>query len=78
MDRLKIECEILSVNTEIQLDRKSLPDEPGPTFMLSVNGCFNGYLTKQKNGSYRPVGDFNLSEKDVQNISDQIKLISQT
>ncbi len=76
MDRIKIDCVISSQPAELQLDKKALPDEPGPTFMLLVNGCFNGYITKQKDGLYKALGGVSLSEKELLVISQQINKLA--
>ena len=72
MDRIKIKCVITDQELELQLDRKAMPGEAGPCFMITAGGCFKGYITRQKNGSYTPLGTPYYTNEDFQLINDQL------
>ena len=56
MDRINIKCPIEGQESDLQFDKKAMPGEAGPCFMISADGCFKGYISRQKNGSYQPIG----------------------
>jgi hypothetical protein len=56
MDRINIKCLIGGKDTELQLDKKAMPGEPGPCFMITADGCFKGYIAREKNGNYKALG----------------------
>jgi len=72
MDRINIKCRIGDGETELQLDKKSMPGEPGPCFMISDRGYFKGYITRQKNGDFKWLGHPYYSEEDLSRISASI------
>lgn len=55
--------------TNLQLDIKKIPDEPGPCFMVTDNGLFKGYIGKQRNGSYAILGASTFSKDDLRSIN---------
>ena len=58
--------------SELQLDKKTMPGEPGPCFMITANGSFKGYISRQKNGSYKSLGTAYYATEDLQLITDQL------
>lgn len=73
MDRINIKCTIEGLESDLQFDKKAMPGETGPCFMITADGCFKGYIAKQKNGSYRPIGTPYYAEPDLQVIGEQLK-----
>ncbi|RFZ85264.1 hypothetical protein DYU05_06600 [Mucilaginibacter terrenus] len=69
MDRIQIKCAIDGAETELQLDKKAMPGEAGPCYMVTMSGCFRGYIAYQKTGCYRSIGIPNLSDEELQTIS---------
>jgi len=72
MDRINIQCLVSGQNTSLQLDKKSMPGEVGPCFMISANGCFQGYISRQKNGSYKFLGTPYYTNEDLLLITEQL------
>jgi hypothetical protein len=72
MDRINMQCLVEGQETELQFDRKAMPGEAGPCFMITVNGCFKGYISLQKNGSYKSLGTSYYTNEDLQHITDQL------
>lgn len=72
MDRINIKCTIEGQESELQLDKKAMPGEAGPCFMITASGCFKGYISRQKNGSYKSLGTAYYANEDLQLISDQL------
>lgn len=72
MDRINIQCLVSGQDTSLQLDKKSMPGEPGPCFMITANGCFQGYISRQKNGSYKSLGTSYYTTEDLQVIGEQL------
>jgi hypothetical protein len=68
MDRINIKFPIEGHESELQLDRKAMPGEAGPCFMITANGCFKGYISRQKNGSYKSLGTPYYTNEDFINI----------
>ena len=75
MDRINFKCRIEGGDSELQLDRKAMPGETGLCFMITAGGCFKGYIVRQKNGSYRPIGTLYYTEQDLQVIGEQLKAL---
>lgn len=73
MDRINIQCQIDGQPTELQLDKKAMPGETGPCFMITADGCFKGYISRQKNGTFKSIGPGYYSSRDLQMIADRIK-----
>lgn len=72
MDRINIKCLIGSMETELQLDKKAMPGEAGPCFMISENGCFKGYISQRKNGVFQPLGTPYYNAEDLQVIGENL------
>ena len=73
MDRINIKCPIEGQELELQFDKKAMPGEAGPCFMISADGCFKGYIARQKNGSYQPIGAPYYNARDLQLISEHLR-----
>lgn len=76
MDRINIQCLIAGKETRLQLDKKAMPGETGPCFMITAEGCFKGYIAK-KSGTYEPIGVLYYTAEDLRAITDQIKTQAQ-
>jgi hypothetical protein len=72
MDRINIKCPIEGQESELQLDKKAMPGEAGPCFMITASGCFKGYISRQKNGSYKTLGTSNYTNEELQLITEQL------
>lgn len=59
---------IAGQEVELQLDKKAMPGEAGPCFMITEGGCFKGYISKRKNGGYQPIGTLYFAESDLRAI----------
>jgi hypothetical protein len=73
MDRINIKCPIEGQESNLQLDKKAMPGEAGPCFMITASGCFKGYIARQKNGSYQPIGIPYYTPQDLLAISEQLR-----
>lgn len=73
MNRITIKCLIEGCETQLQLDKKAMPGEPGLCFMISAEGCFKGYISRQKNGRYQPIGAAYYSMEDLLLIGEELK-----
>ncbi|HWZ35242.1 MAG TPA: hypothetical protein VNW51_03740 [Mucilaginibacter sp.] len=73
MERINIQCLIDGHRTELQLDKKAMPGEAGPCFMITANGCFKGYITRKKNGDYQPLGALYYTTLDLEVIGEQLR-----
>lgn len=73
MDRINIKCLIDGQQVELQLDKKAMPGETGPCYMITAMGSFKGYISRQKNGSYKALGIPNFTFEDLQQISEQLR-----
>lgn len=73
MDRIMINCLIEGRETELQFDKKAMPGEPGPCFMISEGGCFKGYISRRRNGTYQPIGAPYYTDNDLQVIGEQLE-----
>ncbi len=58
---------------ELQLDKKAMPGETGPCFMITEGGCFKGYIALQKNHMITQIGVSYYSDQDLQFISLHLK-----
>jgi len=77
MDRINIQCLVSGQDTSLQLDKKSMPGEAGPCFMISANGSFQGYIARQKNGSYKFLGTPYYTNEDLHLITEQLSKSAQ-
>ncbi|MEZ2336964.1 hypothetical protein AB6735_15075 [Mucilaginibacter sp. RCC_168] len=73
MDRINIKCPIEGQELELQFDKKAMPGEAGPCFMITVGGCFKGYISRQKNGTYQPIGTPYYTAQDLQVIGEHLR-----
>ncbi len=58
---------------ELQLDKKAMPGETSPCFMITEGGCFKGYISLQKNHIIKQIGVSYYSDQDIQLISSHLK-----
>jgi len=70
-ERFKMNCEIANKQVELQFDLKKIPGEKGPCFMVTVDGMFKGYVTKDKSGKFIQLMNSNFSENEM----DQVNLL---
>lgn len=75
MDRIHIRCQIQGQLTELQLDKKTMPGETGPCFMITIDGCFKGYISRQKDGGLRPIGAEYFTTQELYIITQQISVV---
>ncbi|NCD68092.1 hypothetical protein [Mucilaginibacter agri] len=73
MDRINIQCLIDGQPTELQLDKKAMPGETGPCFMITAGGCFKGYIAQEKSGDYQPLGALYYTTMDLQVIGEKLR-----
>ena len=73
MDRIKITCKIEGQEAELQLDKKAMPGETGPCYMITAGGSFKGYITRQKNGNYHPIGTSYYTLQELQVIGEYLR-----
>lgn len=73
MDRIKIECLIDGQQIELQLDKKAMPGETGPCYMITAMGFFKGYISRQKNGIYNSLGPLYFTNNELHLISDELR-----
>ncbi|MFD0764481.1 hypothetical protein ACFQZI_06430 [Mucilaginibacter lutimaris] len=73
MDRFTIKCLIGDQEMELQLDKKAMPGENGPCFMITSEGSFKGYISRKKNGGYQQIGDTYYTAKDLQAIGEHLR-----
>jgi hypothetical protein len=73
MERINIKCPIAGQDLDLQLDKKAMPGEAGPCFMITAGGCFKGYISRQKNGSYKPIGTSYYTAQELQLIAEQVR-----
>jgi len=73
MDRIIIKCPIEGAEAELQLDKKSMPGESGLCFMITADGCFRGYISRQKNGIFQSIGTPYYTNQDLHVISKYLK-----
>ena len=69
MDRINIKCLIEGKEVELQFDKKAMPGETGPCYMITESGCFKGYVALQKNREFKYLGKSHYSDQDLQLIS---------
>ncbi|TWR26768.1 hypothetical protein FPZ42_06950 [Mucilaginibacter achroorhodeus] len=74
MERITIKCRLSGeqAETELQLDRKAMPGEPGPSFMVTSEGYFKGYITRQSNRVYYAIGDTHFTAQDLTIIGEHL------
>lgn len=72
MERFTIKCEIFNKPAEVQLDVKKIPGEPGPTYMVSVEGMFRGYITKERSGRYKQLMNAVFTDVDMTIINNEL------
>ena len=41
--------------------------------MISADGCFKGYISRQKNGTYQPIGTPYYTAKDLEVIGEFLR-----
>ncbi|WP_345211782.1 hypothetical protein [Mucilaginibacter gynuensis] len=66
MDRIKLQCLLSGVDTSLQFDKKSMPGEAGPCYMITANGSFKGYISRRENGSYQSLGTAYYANEDLE------------
>jgi hypothetical protein len=74
MDRIHIKCPIAGEESELQLVKKAMPGEAGPCFMITAAGNFKGYISRQKNGSYQPIGTPYYTADELQVIGEYLRM----
>lgn len=72
MDRFKLKCTISARLVELQFDIKKMPGEKGPSYMVSIDGMFSGYITKDSSGKFKQVMNSNFTEEDLLMINQQL------
>jgi len=72
MDRFKITCEIEDRQVEMQFDRKKMPGEAGPSYMVSIDGLFRGYITKGKPDNFVKVLNSDIPDAYMLVINEKI------
>jgi hypothetical protein len=72
MDRINIKCVLAEKEVELQLDKKAMPGETGPCFMITEEGCFKGYIARTKIGSYRLIGSGYYNDDELHIISREL------
>ncbi|MDR6943652.1 hypothetical protein [Mucilaginibacter pocheonensis] len=77
MDRINIKCLIADKEVELQLDKKAMPGEAGPCFMITQEGCFKGYISLQKNRTFGQLGACYFTDQDIQTIGTQLEMQKQ-
>ena len=65
MERFKIKCQISDKPAELQFDIKKMPGEPGPCYMVSIDGLFKGYIKKEKSGVFEQLMNSDFTEDDM-------------
>jgi hypothetical protein len=73
MDRINIQCQIDGQPTNLQLDKKAMPGENGPCFMITADGCFKGYVSCQKDGTFKFIGPEYYTSQHLQMIAELIR-----
>ncbi|SEM74987.1 hypothetical protein ACRQ5D_31440 [Mucilaginibacter sp. P25] len=73
MDRIIIKCLIAGQEIELQFDKKAMPGEIGPCFMISEGGCFKGYISRKKDGAYQTLGVPYFNVDDLRVIGDSLR-----
>jgi hypothetical protein len=73
MDRINLKCKVEGQETELQFDKKAMPGEAGPCFMITANGSFKGYISREKNGTYKSLGALYYSTEDLLLIGIQLQ-----
>ena len=73
MERFKIKCAIAGKHVELQFDRKKMPGKAGPCYMVTIDGLFKGYITKEKGGTFGPLMNTHFDEEEMVAINDQLR-----
>ncbi|MGF7078873.1 hypothetical protein ABIB50_001210 [Mucilaginibacter sp. UYCu711] len=73
MDRINLKCLIAGREAGLQLDKKAMPGETGPCFMITEGGCFKGYISCQKNSTCKHLGTSYYTELDLNTINAELK-----
>ncbi|UOE52605.1 hypothetical protein MTO98_16125 [Mucilaginibacter sp. SMC90] len=73
MDRINLKCLIADQEVDLQLDKKAMPGEKGPCFMITEEGCFKGYIALQKDYLVKNIGVSYYTDIDFQSISLHLK-----
>lgn len=74
-ERFKINCEIANKSVELQFDLKKMPGETGPCYMVSVDGMFKGYITKETSGRYAQVMNSDFADVELYVINNELNKI---
>lgn len=72
MERFTIKCAVFNQPAEIQFDEKKIPGEPGPTYMVSVDGMFRGYIAKERSGRYKQLMNAVFTDVDMTLINSEL------
>lgn len=72
MDRINLKCLIAGREVELQLDKKAMPGEVGPCFMITEAGCFKGYIRKLRNSQFGHLGSSYYSDQDLEIIKREL------
>ncbi|WP_342647357.1 hypothetical protein [Mucilaginibacter sp. CSA2-8R] len=73
MDRWKTISEVSGQKMEMQFDLKKMPGEPGPSYMVSIDGMFRGYIKKNGSGTFSPLLGADLSDDELKLINTELK-----
>ena len=65
MDRIKVSCEIAQKAVELQFDIKKIPGEIGPCYMVSIDGLFKGYITRDSAGHFNRLSNSDFAEEEL-------------
>jgi hypothetical protein len=76
MNDLKSTAKLLTNWVELQFDLKKIPGEKGPCFMVTVDGMFKGYVTKEKSGDYGQLMSSNFADAELFIINEELRKIS--
>jgi len=61
---------IAGLEAELQFDKKAMPGEAGPCFMITEGGCFKGYISRKRDGVYQPIGALYYTDTDFKLIGE--------
>lgn len=70
MERFKRNGKIAGTEVEMQFDLKKMPGEKGPSFMVSIDGLFRGYVTKTATGSFVKMFNSDVPDECLQIINE--------
>lgn len=71
MERFKLNGKIAATEVEMQFDLKKMPGEKGPSFMVSIDGLFRGYVTKTATGSFVTMFNSDVPDECLQIINEK-------